>query len=205
MGLDGDRTGAVSELPPFVREARASASQSAFEYSCDDRVGRLLAVLAASVPPGGRVLELGTGAGVGTAWIVHGLRDRSDVEVVTIEMDPNIAATFARHPWPAFVCPLVGDAVEMVSSLGQFDLIFADAQGGKWERLDLTVDALRAGGYLLVDDMTPCESWEAEQVTKQSQVRRALCENPILVAAEMEWATGVILCARRREVRDVPH
>jgi predicted O-methyltransferase YrrM len=188
----------MHELPTLVEGARTSASQSGFPYSCDDDVGRLLAALAASVPRRGRILELGSGVGVGTAWIVHGLGDRSDVEVVTIEVDAQIAAVFGRQPWPAHVRLVIGDAVEMLSSLGQFDLVFADAQGGKWSRLDLTVEAIREGGYLLVDDMTPTDSWEGEQVRKQSQVRDALCGSPALVTCEMDWATGVILCVRRR-------
>jgi predicted O-methyltransferase YrrM len=188
----------VNERPPLVQGARIKASQSGFEYSCDDRVGRLLAVLAASVSPGGRILELGTGTGVGTAWIVHGLGDRSEVEVVTIELDRNVAATFASQRCPAHVRPLTGDAVELFPALGHFDLVFADAQGGKWERLDLTVDAVRAGGYLLVDDMTPTGSWDVAQVRKQSEVRDALLASPLLVTCEMNWATWVILCVKKR-------
>ena len=41
--------------------------------ACEPGVGRLLAVLAAAVPVYGRILEMGTGVGVGTAWIVYGL------------------------------------------------------------------------------------------------------------------------------------
>ncbi len=188
----------MGELPTLVRDARAWASRSGFEYSCDDRVGNLLAVLAASVPAGGRILELGTGAGVGTAWIVHGVAGRADVKVVTAEVDPALSAGARSAPWPSYVRFVVGDAVEMLPSLGCFDLIFADAPGGKWERLDLTLDALRPGGFLLVDDMTPTDRWDAHQVTKQSEVGDELHRNPALVTCDLEWATGLILCVRTR-------
>ncbi len=188
----------MGELPDLVREARRTASRSGFRHSCVDRVGELLAVLSASVPTDGRVLELGTGVGVGTAWIVHGLAGRPDVEVVTVEVDPRLSAAARRQPWPAGVRFLVGDALELLPSLGRFALIFADAQGGKWERLDLTVDALGGGGFLLVDDMTPTEEWDQEQATKQSEVRDALHRHSALVACEMDWATGLVLCVRRR-------
>jgi len=160
-------------------------------------VGELLAVLAASVPTNARVLELGTGTGVGTAWIAHGLADRPDVEVVTVDIDPQVSAAARRQPWPAGVRFLVGDAVELLPSLGRFALIFADAQGGKWERLDLTVDALAAGGFLLVDDMTPTQEWDEEQTTKQSEVRDGLHRHADLMTCEMDWATGLVLCVRR--------
>ena len=44
-------------------------------------------------------------------------------------------------------------ALEMLDSAGQFDLIFADAQGGKWDGLDRAIAALRPHGLLIVDDM----------------------------------------------------
>ena len=187
----------MTTVPAWVNNARATAARSGFGYSCDDRVGRLLAVLAASVPADGRILELGTGAGVGTGWLVHGLGDRFDVEVLTVEIDPGIAAHAQAQPWPAWVRFVVGDAIEVMPSAGKFDLVFADAQGGKWERIDLTVGVLRPGALLVVDDMTPENSWTADQASKQAEVRRALLDHPSLTCAELGWATGVILCARR--------
>ena len=54
-------------VPPLVAAALARSRQMGFPMSCDPVVGRLLAVLAAHLPEGARVLELGTGAGVGTS------------------------------------------------------------------------------------------------------------------------------------------
>ena len=187
----------MPEVPERVRLALASAEAAGFGLASDERVGRLLAVLAASVGPGGRVLELGTGTGVGTAWIVDGIGVRADVELVTVEVDAAISALAQEQPWPGFVRFVAGEAVAALPSLGRFDLIFADAQGGKWERLDLTIAALQAGGLLLVDDMTPAASWGPDQAKKQSAVRQSLARHPDLVSCELDWATGVILCARR--------
>jgi predicted O-methyltransferase YrrM len=186
----------VTGPPALVVEAHAGARASGFALSCDERVGRLLATLAAAVPPGGRILELGTGAGVGTAWVVHGLAGRDDVEVITVEVDPATAAVARRLAWPAYVRFLVADAVEVLPGLGRFDLVFADALGGKWDRLDLTVDALAGGGFLLVDDMTPTPGWGDEQAAQQSGVRAALVGHADLVSCELDWATGVVLCTR---------
>ena len=184
-------------VPEQVVAARAAALAAQFPYSSDDVVGRLLSVLAAAVPSGGRILELGTGAGVGLAWLIHGLGRRTDVEVITVESVPAQAALAGNQSWPDFVTLLHDDAVSVLPSLGQFDLIFADAPGGKWDRLDLTVEALRPGGFLLVDDMTPEEWWEEEQREKQRQVSQALLSHAGLVSIEMEWSTGVILCVRK--------
>ena len=64
-------------------------------------MGRLLAALAAAVPSGGRVLEIGTGVGVGLAWLVHGLGARRDVEVVTVELDDEVQRTALSAPMAA--------------------------------------------------------------------------------------------------------
>ena len=85
-------------LPELVRLAAERAERAGFAMSCDPGAGGLLAVLAAAVPANGRVLELGTGTGVGTAWIVHGLRGRDDVEVVTVEIDAALRPDLRRCP-----------------------------------------------------------------------------------------------------------
>jgi predicted O-methyltransferase YrrM len=188
----------IALLPEPVRVATGRAEQAGFTMSCDPGTGRLLAVLAAAVPVKGRVLELGTGTGVGTAWITHGLHGREDAEVVTVEIDAVTAALAAQHPWPSWVTLLTGDAEDVTRRSGSFDLIFADAQGGKWEGLDTTVAALRPGAYLLVDDMTPGEFADDHHARKISGVRARLLGHPDLTSVEIAWSTGLILSTRKR-------
>src|SRR5260370_9074610 len=89
--------------PELVAAARRRATELGFQLSSEVGVGALLAVLAASVPPGGRILELGTGAGVGLAWLVHGLQERGDVEVVTVDIDPDLHLVAPSAGVPPFV------------------------------------------------------------------------------------------------------
>jgi demethylmenaquinone methyltransferase/2-methoxy-6-polyprenyl-1,4-benzoquinol methylase len=185
-------------LPEIVARAAEVARRAGFAMSSEPGVGALLAVLAAAVPPGGRVLELGTGTGVGTAWIVHGLGGRADVEVVTVDIDEATSGLAAQATWPAYVRLVVGDAVEVTAREGAFDLIFADAQGGKWEGLDVTVGALRPGGQLLVDDMTPPHFADDLHERKTAEVRTRLLGHPELVSVAIDWSSGVILSTRRR-------
>jgi len=189
--------------PPTVTRARRNAERSGFAMSSDDRTGLLLATLAAAVPTGGAVLELGTGMGVGTAWITAGLEGRLDVRIVTVDREEPVSLAARDNDWPPTVEFVVGDAESLLPSLGTFDLIFADAQGGKWSGLDRTIGALRPGGFLLVDDMAPQPGWTPEHRANNERVRVTLNAHPALIACPMDWSTGLVLCVRRREV--VPH
>jgi predicted O-methyltransferase YrrM len=183
-------------VPPLVAAATARARQVGFPMSCHPDVGRLLAVLAAHLPEGGRVLELGTGTGVGTAWIVSGLRRRTDVTVTSVEKDPGTAAAAAGGYWPPFVSLRCDDALDVLAEGGVFDLIFADAPGGKWEGLDRSIAALRPRGLLIVDDMTPEPYWTDSHRAAQDKVRQALMSAPGLTSAELAVGSGVILSVR---------
>ncbi|WP_214318393.1 O-methyltransferase [Nonomuraea sediminis] len=181
----------------LVMAAEARAQAVDFPYSCDPEVGRLLATLAAQVPVGGSVLEIGTGVGAGLAWLVSGLLPRTDVTVTTIESDRERAALAAQGDWPAFVDLRVGDALELRGE--GFDLIFADAAGGKHEGLDATIGMLRPRGVLVVDDMVPQPgvTWDPEFTDKQEAVRRRLLTDERLVAVELAHGSGVIMATRR--------
>jgi predicted O-methyltransferase YrrM len=182
--------------PPLVAAAVGRARQAGFPFSCDPVVGRLLAVLAVHLPGGARVLELGTGTGVGTAWIVSGLLPRTDVTVLTVENDRETAALAARGDWPSFVELRHGDALAALAQGGMFDLIFADAPAGKWHGLDRTIAALGPHGMLIVDDMTPLPDWTDSQRDAQDQVSRTLLTAPELTSVELAHGSGVILSVR---------
>jgi demethylmenaquinone methyltransferase/2-methoxy-6-polyprenyl-1,4-benzoquinol methylase len=174
----------------------ALAADAGFSQSCEPAVGRLLATLAASVPNGGRILELGTGCGVGTAWLVEGLRSRGGVELITIELDHARLQLAQSAHWPSSVTFVQGDALEVIPTAGSFELIFADAAAGKWHGLDMTIAALAPAGVLIVDDMAP-ESWvDAEHERNTRRVRAMLLDDPSLVVAELEWSSGVVLAAK---------
>jgi demethylmenaquinone methyltransferase/2-methoxy-6-polyprenyl-1,4-benzoquinol methylase len=173
------------------------ASERGFEQSSADGTGSMLAVLAAAVRRDGRILEIGTGAGVGLAWIVDGLGHRDDVEVVTIDIDTELVAAVAAGDWPHFVRFTVGDALELIPTLGPFDLIFADAAAGKWYGLANTIDALTPGGVVVVDDMSPVQWADDEHELRTREVRAALLQDSRLVAAELQWASGLIVATRR--------
>ena len=183
-----------------VAAAPDAARRAGFTRSCEDDVGRLLAVLTAAVPVGGRILELGTGTGVGLAWITSGLVGRDDVEVLSVEHDARLAALAATGPWPPGVRIETGDALDVLARSGTFDLIFADAPAGKTTGLAHTLAALRPGGVLVVDDMAPRpdDPFDDEVRPRLEAVAVALRADDRLVIVELAWASGVIVATRRR-------
>jgi len=86
----------------------------------------------------------------------------------------------------------------VLDELGSFDLIFADAQGGKWTGLARTIAALRPGGLLLVDDMTPLAWIDDTHRVNTERVRATLLGHAELASVELACGSGMILAARRR-------
>lgn len=170
-------------LPPRVQAALAAAERLAFDRSCSLETGRLLRALAA-MRPGGRFAELGTGTGVGAAWLLAGMD--GGARLVTAELDPERAET-AR-------CVLVGDTRaesrcgdwRQTLAHGPFDLIFSDCAPAKreTESLDLLVDALRPGGVLVLDNFSP-PAHLPERLQAGDPEREALWAHPRLLCTEI--------------------
>jgi predicted O-methyltransferase YrrM len=180
-------------IPDAVAAAKRRAHRLRFTMSCIDQVGRLLAVLAAAVPQGGRILEIGTGVGVGAAWISVGLDERTDVEVISVEVDRQLSDAAMEWPWPPHMRIVTADALEALGTLGAFHLMFVDASPIKHGHIESTIRALRPGGVLVIDDLhTDMRNLEVQKAQKDT-LRRLLLHHPSLQAVELDWASGVIL------------
>jgi predicted O-methyltransferase YrrM len=184
---------ALADYPPAVADAKRRANELGFTMSCQDDVGRLLAVLAGAVPPGGRVLEIGTGAGVGTGWITAGLRDRTDVEVVSVEIDTRLNEAVRSWSWPAYVQILTADALEALESLGAFNLVFADAAPIKYGQIESVLKAVLPGSLLVIDDLEPGAGQSETQLAEKNALRAGVMRHRHLHAVELELSTGAML------------
>jgi demethylmenaquinone methyltransferase/2-methoxy-6-polyprenyl-1,4-benzoquinol methylase len=183
--------------PLLVTRALRRAGNTDFSMSCDQPVGELLAVLAAGLRPGARVLELGTGVGVGLSWIVHGLSPRDDVSVLSVDLDPALLDVARTEEWPSWVEFLCADGAHVVEERGPFDLIFADAPGGKITALGATVACLASQGILLVDDMDPALHTTDDLLEPIQTVRDTLLSDPRLITIEIPFSTHVIIAVKR--------
>lgn len=169
-------------LPPLVMRALEEAGAHGFTRSCSLETGRLLRTLAAS-RPGGRLLELGSGRGMGAAWLLSGLD--AGARLLTVDADPAcaqaVASLLAGDPRAEARC---ADWREALAG-GPFDLIFVDCAPAKGEEgLDALVDALRPGGLLVLDDFSP-PAFLSERLHGGDPLRDALFAHPRLLSTEV--------------------
>src|SRR4029450_12639987 len=66
----------ISRAPMVLSAIHADTERIGFTLASEPKTGALLRALAAS-KPSGEFLELGTGTGVGTAWLLAGMDARS--------------------------------------------------------------------------------------------------------------------------------
>jgi len=175
-----------------------------FEHSSILEIGRLLAVLVAARPRG-RIGEIGTGVGVGSAWVVDALGP--EASFVTVELDADRAAAtdrlFSEFP---NVRVLHGDWHELLPPEGPFDLLFFD--GGAWKRLspdevdhesEAALELVAAAGIVVIDDLTPEGLGPEEWRGRPDPARDFWLNQPELVATELLTTpeTAAILAVRR--------
>jgi predicted O-methyltransferase YrrM len=179
-------------LDSILRETGALG----FTMASEPRVGALLAALAAS-KPGGRLLELGTGTGHGTAWLLSGMDRASHLD--TVDTDPAVVAV-ARHHLGSDrrVTFHVTDGAEFIDRAPRagFDLIYADAWPGKFSHLDEALGLLRPGGIYLIDDLLPQSNWPDGHGAKVPVLINSLERRREFISARLAWASGLMVVVR---------
>ncbi len=140
------------EPPPLVRRAHALAAELGFTRSCRDEDGGLLHVLAGARGIA-RAAEIGTGVGVGAAWIASALPPGAPL--VTVESDRELAAAAgALFADDEDVHVLAGDWRILLPPEAPFDLVFVDAADAK-DDVETTLGLLSPRGLVVLDDFTP--------------------------------------------------
>jgi len=161
--------------PQLVEKALAEAARTGFTRSCSAETGKLLQVLAGARGLE-RVAEIGTGCGVGAAWILSALDPA--VSFFTVELDAERAAAaaelFADDPAATV---LHGDWQDVLAQEAPLDLLFAD--GGRAKYHEELVGLLAPGGMLMLDDLTPGYG-------DPDPIRELWLAHPRLVAVELQ-------------------
>ena len=195
---DSSRPRAGQE-PAALAVLEEATAASGFGMPSDRLTGMLLAALAAT-KPGGRLLELGTGTGLATSWLLHGMD--ATAHLTSIDNDAAVQAialaALGADPRVHFVTADGGDYLHTASMDGErFDLIFADAWPGKYTALDAALALLAPGALYVVDDMLPQPNWPPGHEVNVAALRRTLAARTDLVVASLDWSTGIIIATKR--------
>lgn len=186
----------ITKQPQQLQHIIDQAERLHFTMFCDEETGQLLRTLAAT-KPNGMFLELGTGAGVSTAWILEGMDSAS--HLISVEMDEeiqNIAKTCIQDERVSFVTMDGGEFIAEQRDK-MFDVIFADTWPGKYYALEETLNMVKPGGLYIIDDLNPVDSWPEGHAEKAQQLIQILHAHEAFHIVELNWSTGLIIAARR--------
>ncbi|NVJ97371.1 MAG: class I SAM-dependent methyltransferase [Alphaproteobacteria bacterium] len=167
-----------------------------FKMASEPAVGAFLRSLVASRPKG-VILELGTGTGLSTAWMLDGLSKGG--QLVSVDSDSAVQGVARRHlesdPRISFSCMDGSDFICAVAP-GQFDLIFADAWPGKYSQLEEALALLKPGGIYIVDDLLPQPNWPDGHQESVNYFIAAMKAREDFAVALMDWASGLLVATK---------
>jgi predicted O-methyltransferase YrrM len=187
----------IARRPGAIAGIVAETTAMSFDMISEPKVGALLATLAAS-KPAGRFLELGTGTGHGTAWLLAGMDAASTLD--TVDSDEQVVAVARRHLGEDRRARFhVTDGAEFLRGAppGQYDLIYADAWPGKFSHLDEALALLRPGGMYVIDDLLPQTNWPDGHAAKVPVLINDIERRDKFATVRLAWASGLMLVVRR--------
>lgn len=182
--------------PQSIQSLWAASRAAGFMMASEPLTCSLLRTLAAS-KPGGDFLELGSGTGLSTAWLLDGMS--ANARLTTVDNDENLLSilrnNLGQDPRLTVVC---ADGDEFITSLkGQrFDFIFADTWSGKYRFLDEALALVKSSGFYVIDDMLPQPNWPQGHDEKVADLVAALEQRSDFHITKLSWASGVIIATR---------
>lgn len=185
----------ISRTPASIQSIRDETEKLGFTMASEPKTGSMLRALAAT-KPGGGLLELGTGTGIGTAWLLAGMDANS--RLVSIDNDAAVQAIAQRHLAhdPRVTFQLMDGAEFLSQSQQQFDLIYADAWPGKFSHVDLALSLLRVGGIYFIDDLLPQPNWPEGHAPKVPALIENLESRTGFVCSTLAWASGLMVVVK---------
>jgi predicted O-methyltransferase YrrM len=183
--------------PNQLRSIEKRTAELRFPMASDPLVGAMLRTLAVS-KPGGRFLELGTGTGIATAWLLQGMDAGSTLISVDNDGAVQDVARDALHADGRLTLVTSG-ALEFLRSqpARSFDFVFADAMPGKYEGLDDALAVVKPGGFYVIDDMLPQPNWPEGHAEKVPLLIEQLAANGCFEILPLVWASGVVIAVRK--------
>jgi predicted O-methyltransferase YrrM len=188
----------ITQPQPQAYSQILNATQNlGFTMASEIKTCGLLKTLAAS-KASGKFLELGTGTGLATAWILDGMDSASSI--ISVDNDQNLLAVadefLSADKRLELVCT-DGEAWIKSNAGKKFDFIFADTWHGKYLLLDETLEMLNKGGLYIIDDMIPQPNWPEGHHEKATNLLDHLDSRSDITLTRQAWASGIVIAVKR--------
>jgi len=184
--------------PAVTAAILADTERLGFGMASEAKAGSLLRALAATKPHS-RFLELGTGTGLGTSWLLAGMDAESTLD--SVDNDPAVVAVAQRHlsrdPRVTFH---VMDGADFLARhfVEPFDFIYADAWPGKFTHLEPALSSVRVGGIYFIDDLLPQQNWPDGHGDKVARLIAELESRRDFASVRLAWSSGLMILVRTR-------
>ena len=187
----------ITDFPARFSEIEDATRCIDFDQISDSLLGSFLSTLVASKSHG-NFLELGTGSGLSTSWILQGMDNESKLK--TIDNNGNLVAIAKKYlEADSRVEFSIGRGEELILSIEpkSIDFIFADTWPGKYNHIEETLLLLKQGGIYLIDDMLPQDNWPEGHSEKVNNLVQYLENREDIILTKLCWSTGIIICTKR--------
>src|SRR5215510_12056218 len=181
------------KTPRILEMIEADTKAIGFSMASERLTGAFLRALVAS-KPGSNILELGTGTGISTAWLLDGMDEESHlttvdnnidcVEIAKRHLGKDRRVTFHVEGGMKFLSGVQGKT---------YDLIFADTWPGKFVGMELALAVLKVGGIYVIDDLLPQPNWPEDHAPKIPKLVESLVQRRDLVICPMSWSSGLLV------------
>lgn len=185
------------KYPSAYNAIKVATEASGFTMPSEVLTCSLLKTLAAS-KPGGKFLELGTGTGLSTTWILDGMDDSASM--ISIDNDETVLSIAKENLGVDKRLKLIcADGADWIKqNAGQkFSFIFADAWPGKYLLLDEVLKMVEKGGLYIIDDMLPQANWPTGHAEKATDLISYLDSREDIILTKMGWATGIVIITKK--------
>ena len=187
----------ITHYPKYYNEILQDTINKGFDQLSDDKLGSLLSTLVSS-KPNSKILELGTGSGLSTVWILNGMDKNSTLQTVDNDENlVNIAKQYLKDDTRVEFFVENGEDLILRLKLSSIDFIFADTWPGKYNHLKETLNLLKSGGIYLIDDMLPQDNWPEGHEIKVNNLIHYLDNREDLNCVKLNWSTGIIICTKK--------
>jgi len=185
----------VINIPSQYENIATTTRQLDFNMASDLYTGSLLKTLVAA-KTGGRILELGTGSGLATSWILGGM-DKGAL-LVTVENNEMLLSVAQQNLKDYRIQFVLEDGYKWLKEYKdeKFDLIFADAMPGKYDLFEEAFSLLKPGGFYIIDDMLPQPNWPEGHAERVASFVNFLESRNDIVLTKLNWSTGIIIAVK---------